>query len=98
MMTTIGERGYMPKRTMQAEACLHIQELLRQRGFNITARGVTLEDNRQWLVFERAGRQVGVDSASGLWLRPARNDTWRCIERSCTVGGALEAVDFLTRG
>ena len=88
----------MPKRTGQAEASLHIQELLRQRGYDIAARAVKLEDNRQWLVFERAGRQVGVDSASGLWVKPSRNDTWRCIEMSCTVGGALEAVDFLTRG
>lgn len=88
----------MPKRTGQAEASLHIQELLRQRGYDIAARAVALEGNRQWLVFERAGRQVGVDSASGLWVKPARNDTWRCIEMSCTVGGALEAVDFLTRG
>ena len=97
-MTILDERGYMPKRTVQAGASLHIQELLRQRGFDIAARTVTLEDNRQWLVFERAGRQVGVDSASGLWVKPSRNDTWRCIESSCTVGGALEAVDFLTRG
>ena len=97
-MTILDERCYMPKRTGQAEASLHIQELLRQRGFDIAARAVTLEDNRQWLVFERAGRQVGVDSASGLWVKPSRSDSWRCIERSCTVGGALEAVDFLTRG
>src|SRR5688500_11142373 len=97
-MTLLDERGYMPKGTGQAEASLHIQELLRQRGVDIAARTVTLEDNRQWLVFERAGRQVGLDSASGLWVKPSRNDTWRCIERSCTVGGALEAVDFLTKG
>ncbi|HEX5735355.1 MAG TPA: hypothetical protein VF131_21170 [Blastocatellia bacterium] len=87
----------MPKRTGQAEASLHIRELLRQRGFDIAARTVTHEDKRQWLVFERAGRQVGVDLASGLWVKPSPKDTWRCIERSCTVGGALEAVDFLTR-
>lgn len=88
----------MPKRTGQAEASLHIKELLLQRGFEIAPRAVTLEDNRQWLVFELAGRQVGVDASSGLWVKPSRDDAWRCIEESCTVGGALEAVDFLTRG
>ena len=97
-MTILDERGYMPKRSRQAEASLHIRELLLQRGFEIAARSVTLEDNRQWLIFERAGRQVGVDAASGLWIKPSRHDTWRCIEESCTVGGALEAVDFLTKG
>jgi hypothetical protein len=88
----------MPKRTRQEEAAINIQELLHQRGYDIPSRSITLEDNRQWLVFERAGRQVGVDLASGIWVQSSHNDTWRCIEKSCTVGGALEAVDFLTKG
>jgi hypothetical protein len=88
----------MPKRSRQAEAAINIRELLHQRGFDIPSRSITVEDNRQWLVFERAGRQVGVDLASGIWVQSSRNDTWRCIEKSCTVGGALEAVDFLTKG
>jgi hypothetical protein len=88
----------MPKRTRQAEASDHIRELLDERGFDISPRAVTLEDNKNWLVFERAARQIGVDSASGIWVRASRKDKWRCIEKACTVSGALEAVDCLTKG
>lgn len=88
----------MPKRTRQAEASDHIREILDERGFDISPRVVALEDNKSWLVFERAARQIGVDSDSGIWVRASREDKWRCIEVSCTVGGALEAVDFLTKG
>ncbi len=88
----------MPKRTRQAEASDHIRELLGERGFDILPRAVTIENNKSWLVFERAARQIGVDSDSGIWVRASRKDRWRCVEMSCTVGGALEAVDFLTKG
>ena len=88
----------MPKRTRQAEASDHIRELLGERGLDISPHAVTLEDNKSWLVFERAARQIGVDSRSGIWVRASRKDKWRCIETSCTVSGALEAVDFFTKG
>ena len=88
----------MPKRTRQAEASDHIRELLSERGFDISPRAVTLEGNKSWLLFERAARQVGVDPESGIWVRASRSDEWRCIEAACTVGGALEAVDFFTEG
>ena len=88
----------MPKHTRQAEASDHIRELLDQRGFDISPRSVSLEDNKNWLIFERAARQIGVDSGSGIWVRATPKDKWRCIESSCTVGGALEAVDFLSKG
>jgi hypothetical protein len=94
----LDKRGYMPKRTRQSEAAVHIRELLRQRGFDIPARPLALDDNRQWLVFERAGRQVGLDTASGVWVKRNKDDSWRCIENTCTVSGALEAVDLLTKG
>ena len=88
----------MPKRTRQAEASDHIRKLLGERGFDISPLAVTLEGDKSWLVFERAARQIGVDSESGIWVRASRKDKWRCIEMSCTVGGALEAVDFFTKG
>jgi hypothetical protein len=88
----------MPKRTRQAEASDHIRELLGERGFDISPRTATLEGDKSWLVFERAARQIGVDPAGGIWVRASRKEVWRCIERFCTVGGALEAVDFFTRG
>jgi hypothetical protein len=83
------------ERTKQAEAARHIKELLAQRGINISSRNLTLEDNQKWILFEQKGLQVGIDTASGIWIRSSDSD-WRCISMPCTVGGALQAVEFLT--
>jgi hypothetical protein len=86
----------MAKWTKQAEAASHVRELLMQRGFDIPSRKMILEGNQNWTVFQRGERQIGIDSASGVWVRAAINDEWHCLAMPCTVSGALKAVEFLT--
>jgi hypothetical protein len=82
----------------QAEAANHIQELLNKAGYSISPRKITLEDNQHWVVFEHNKRQIGIDSASGVWVRESELREWRCIAMPCSVSGALQAVEFLTSG
>lgn len=79
----------------QTEAVNHIKGLLRERGFNLAARQLGAE---RWVVFEHKGRQIGIDPASGVWVRESANDTWRCTATPCTVSGAIQAVEFLATG
>jgi hypothetical protein len=81
----------------QAEAANHIKELLSHRGFDIPRRKLTLPDDQEWIIFEREGKQIGVDTASGVWVRLSIHADWRCIAMPCTVSGALQAIDFLTK-
>jgi hypothetical protein len=80
----------------QAEATNHIQELLIKRGLDILSRKLTLEENQHWILFEYRKRQVGIDSASGVWVRASISDNWMCIAMPCSVSGAIQAVEFLT--
>jgi len=79
----------------QAEATNHIQELLNKAGYCISPRKITLEDNQHWTIFEHNKRQIGIDSASGVWVRESERHEWRCIAMPCTVSGAIQAVEFL---
>jgi len=87
----------MPKWTKQAEAVSHIRELLIQRSFDVSSRKLILEDNQNWTVFERGERHIGIDSASGVWVRASIRDDWKCVSMPCTVSGALKAVEFLVK-
>ena len=78
------------KAITQAEAVNHIKNRLRERGLDTSSR----TDNQQWVIFEHEGRQLGVDSASGVWVREREGD-WRCVAMPCTVSGAIQAIDFL---
>jgi hypothetical protein len=78
----------------QAEAANHIKELLSHRGFDTPRKKLTLPDDQEWVIFEREGKQIGIDTAAGVWGRIKDND-WRCIGLPCTVSCALQAVDFL---
>ena len=80
----------------QKEAALHIQDLLSDRGLNISSGKLTLPGAQQWIVFEYNQRQIGIDTASGLWMRVSSSDDWRCLSMPATVSGALQAVEFLT--
>jgi hypothetical protein len=82
----------------QAEAANHIQELLNKAGYRISPRKITLEDNQHWILFELNERQIGIDSASGVWVSESELHNWRCIALPCNVSGALQAVEFLTQG
>jgi hypothetical protein len=81
------------KAIKQTEAVNHIKRLLRERGFHIPSRSV---GNQRWIIFERQGRQLGVDSATGVWIRESEEYDWRCLAIPCSVSGAIQAVEFLT--
>jgi hypothetical protein len=80
----------------QAEAAIHLRELLMARGFDIPSRPMSLPDGQRWVVFERKGRQVGVDAATGIWQRSSENEGWHCLAAKHSMSGAVMAVDFLT--
>jgi hypothetical protein len=79
----------------QAEATNHIKGLLIKRGLDIQSRKLALEENQHWNLFEYKERQIGIDSASGVWVRESELHDWRCIAMPCTVSGAIQAVEFL---
>jgi hypothetical protein len=79
----------------QAEAANQINSFLSNAGLNILPRKLTIPDGQQWIIFEREGKQIGVDTASGVWIRVKDND-WRCIGLPCTVSCAIQAVDSLS--
>jgi hypothetical protein len=81
------------KAIKQTEAVNHIKGLLRERGFSIPPRNL---GNQQWIIFEHQGRQIGVDSASGVWVRESERNDWRCLAIPCSVSGAIQAVEYLT--
>ena len=76
----------------QSEAVNHIKHLLRERGLNTPSR----TDNQRWVIFEYKGKQLGVDSASGVWISEREGD-WQCLAMPCTVSGAIQAIDFLAK-
>jgi hypothetical protein len=51
---------------------------------------------KHWVVFERNKRQVGIDAASGIWLRNSESEDWRCASMPHTMSGAIMAADFLS--
>jgi|ERR1044072_8808953 hypothetical protein len=87
----------MSKWIKQTQAASYIRELLHQRGIDIPSKRLTLPNNQQWIIFEYNGRQLGIDTASGVWIRESEDNEWRCICMSCNVSGAAQAVDFLTK-
>jgi hypothetical protein len=82
------------KAITQTEAANHIKNLLRERGLSLTSRSMTLPDNQRWMIFEHKGKQIGIDSATGVWVRESEGE-WRCMAMPCTVSGAIQAVEFL---
>ena len=79
----------------QAKAASHIREQLMLKGFDISPHSVTVND-RQWMVFEHRGKQVGIDETSGIWLRESDKGEWRSVATEHTMSGAFLAIDFLT--
>jgi hypothetical protein len=39
-------------------------------------------------------RSIAVDPGSGIWIGKS-DGNWKCIDKTCTLGGALEAIEFL---
>jgi hypothetical protein len=53
----------------QLEVVSHIRaELFKQR-INLPSRSVSMLGGEVWLVFEPRSRSVGVDQASGVWVK-----------------------------
>lgn len=86
----------MGKGTKQAEAASHIRELLLKQGFDIPSSNISLKDDQRWMIFELNQRQIGIDSASGVWVKSLDSD-WRCLSLPATISGAVMAVDFLLK-
>ncbi len=87
----------MPGQTKQARAVGHVRKLLGERQIEAASRRLRLPDGQQWVIFERKGRQVGVDSASGIWLRESADDDWRCVAMPHSTSGAALAAEFLSK-
>jgi len=73
----------------QTEATNHIKQLLSNSGLDLQPKKLTLPDGQQWNVFEREGKQVGIDTASGVWIR-VKDDDWRC---SAPRGAKMEWME-----
>jgi len=86
------------KKIGQLEAASYIRVALESRGARIASRSMEGAEGSGWLVFEQRGRSVGIDPEGGVWARASSDTGWRCIEKPCTVGGALLAVEFLIKG
>ncbi len=92
-------RGSMSKgrRIGQLEVVSLIRGFLIQRELQIPSRSIRVMNEEKWLVFEHGQRSVGVDRESGVWQKDSSETDWRCIEKPCTVSGAIIAADFLTK-
>lgn len=77
----------------QADAARYIQKYIQERGFSIPP-----SKHNHWLIFEREGKQIGIDLSSGVWIRANAMEDWRCVSKPFMVSGALQAVEFLTDG
>ena len=78
----------------QSKSKAHIQEILKGRGVGTDA-GIVLIAGERWEVFEYEMRCIAIDPNSGLWIGPSGGQ-WTCIDKTCCVSSALEAVEFLT--
>lgn len=84
------------QKTGQLEVVSHIRGLLVQRGVQIPSRSIRVMNEENWLVFDHGQRSVAVDRESGVWQRDSPETDWRCIEKPCTITGAIMAADYLT--
>ena len=80
----------------QKQAISHIQSLLKQRGIEIEP-GFLQVVEQPCIVLERNNRSIAVDPSSALWVGESEG-AWRCIDRTCTVSSALQAIEFLIEG
>lgn len=92
-------RGSMSKgqRIGQLEVVSQIRGFLVQRGLQIPSRSIRLMNEENWLVFEHGQRSIGIDRESGVWQKDSSETDWRCIEKPCTISGAIMAAEFLTK-
>jgi len=80
----------------QLEAASHIKRFLAGRGLNLPSKNMKAGNSEDWLVFEQGQRRIGIDPEAGVWRKDSPETDWQCIEKPCTVSGALLAADFLS--
>jgi len=67
--------------------------MLKQRGIRVEP-GFLQVVEQPCMVLEINDRSIAVDPSSGIWV--GRMDCqWECVDRTCTVSGALQAIEFL---
>jgi hypothetical protein len=86
----------MAKFPKQAEATNYIKSLLGSRNIQIEPGILTLGELEECQVFDYNRKCLVIDTKSGLWIGPSGGE-WRQISSSCTVGAALQAVEFLIK-
>jgi hypothetical protein len=86
----------MPKFPKQAEATTYIKNLLSSRNIELEPGIVVFGEAEECQVFEYNRKCLAIDTKSGLWIGH-KGQVWRCIDRTCTVGFALQAIEFLLK-
>lgn len=81
----------------QLEAVSQIRSFLAQRGLQIPSRSIRVMNEENWLMFDCGRRSVGVDREAGVWKKDSPDANWVCIEKPCTVVGAIMAAEFLAK-
>jgi hypothetical protein len=79
----------------QTQATTYIRNLLAGRNLQIEPGIVLLGGDEAWQVFEYRKKCIGIDPSANVWVGPSGGE-WRHLG-TCTVSGALQAVEFLTK-
>lgn len=86
----------MPKFPKQSEATRYIKNLLSSRSIDLEPGIVVLGEAEECQVFEYQKKCLAIDTNSGLWIGH-KGKEWQCIDKTCTVSSALQAIDFLLK-
>ena len=86
----------MPKFAKQAEATKYIKNLLASRHIQLEPGILTIGEAEECQVFEYNKKCLAIDTKSGIWIGKSGGE-WRCIDRTCAVGSALQAIEFLLK-
>jgi hypothetical protein len=78
----------------QIEATRYIRNLLKSRGVELEPGIITIGEAEECQVFEYRDKCLAIDTRSGLWVGPSGGE-WKQLSSSCTIGDALQAIDFL---
>jgi hypothetical protein len=84
----------MPKFPKQSQATNYIKNLIASSNIQIEPGILTIGEAEECQVFEHNRKYLAIDTKSGIWVGPSGGE-WMQISSSCTVGAALEAVEYL---
>lgn len=83
--------SFMNKKQQQAAG--YIQKLLQARRIEFES-GILDVYEQPCIVIEKDKKCIAIDPTSGVWT--GKEGKWSRIEPTCTVSGALQAIEFLT--